>query len=62
MINLGFFYKMTNVEYGYNLVADVKKELITKKVCRGVGPSCVFNTRVKFDEGNAEIVSKEKKH
>ncbi len=53
MINLGFFYKMTNAEYGYNLVADVKNKLMTKKVNRGIGPSRVHNTRVKLGEGNA---------
>ena len=62
MINLGFFYKMTNAEYGYNLVADVKKKLMAKKVYLGISPSLVHNTREKLGEGNAEIVSKEKKH
>ena len=53
---------MTNTECGYNLVADVKKKLMTKKGSRGIDPSSVHNTSVKLGEGNAEIVSKENKH
>ena len=62
VLNLGFLYKMTNTEYGYNLVANVRKKLMTKKVYRGLGPSSVHNTRVKLGEGDNEIVFKEKKH
>ena len=62
VINSGFFYKMTNTECGYNLVANVRKKLMTKIVCRGLGSSPFHNTRVKLGESNAEIVSKENKH
>ena len=62
VLNLGFLYKMTNTEYGYNLVANVRKKLMTKIVCRGLGPSPVHNTLVKLVEGNAEIVLKDNKH
>ena len=62
MINSGFFYKMTNTECGYNLVANVRKKLMTKIVCRGLGSSPVHNTRVKLVEGKAETVFKDNKH
>ena len=58
MINSGFLYKMTNTECGYNLVANVRKKLMTKIVCRGLGSSPVHNTRVKLVEVKQKPFSK----